>query len=150
MFQRFRWTWIYTLTATLIGPGCIGARIQFQTVIAQAGEQPGGWQAACLEALFQNMTTRDSHVCLIGIGMPIFTRADGLMTSWDAAEIAAECITEAADRAVRPAPPSVPSAVACMNFKNELERTLHGRVIGSRVTLKCEAGIPHTQVGFAP
>ncbi|MBM7112417.1 hypothetical protein [Archangium primigenium] len=96
------------------------------------------------------MTTHDSHVCLVGIGMPVRTRAQGLISSWDASDFAATCIHEASDRVVRPSPPSVPSALACMNFKAELARLLNERVMGSRVTLRCDAGIPRTRLGFEP
>lgn len=128
--------------------GCIGVQVKFKPVVPLVAGEPGGWQEACLEALIQNMTTQDSHVCLVGIGMPMHTRQDGVIPSWAAGEIAAECINDAADEAVRPAPPTVPSAVACTSFKDELARILGKRVMGSRVALGCTAGIPHTQVGF--
>jgi hypothetical protein len=128
--------------------GCIGTQLKFKTVVERTGQGPSGWQEACLEALFENMTTQDKHVCLVGIGMPMETRTEGYISPWDAGEIAAECINEASNRVVKPAPPSVPSALACSTFKDELSRILNERIYGSRVKLGCTVGIPHTRVGF--
>jgi hypothetical protein len=128
--------------------GCIGAQLKFYTVIEKTGPGPGGWQEACLEARIENMTTRDSHVCKVGIGMPIETRETGFIALWEAEEIATECINKASDSVIRPAPPESPSALVCMNFKDTFSQLLNERVLGSRVTLGCRQGIAPTRVGF--
>ena len=130
--------------------GCagIGTQLQFKTVVAYTGRKSGGWQAACLEALIQNMTTRDSHVCRVSMEMPLRTWENGDISNWDAEDIATECINEASESIVRPAPPSVTTAVACTSFKNELSRLLSLRVVGSRVSSVCKEGAPRTRVGF--
>ncbi|MFL5343301.1 MAG: hypothetical protein ACJ8AT_00810 [Hyalangium sp.] len=94
------------------------------------------------------MTTQDSHVCLIGIGMPIENRENGYIAPWEAAEIATDCINEAVQLVVQPAPPSSPSALVCANFKDAFNQILAKRVRGSRVKLGCGEDIPHTRVGF--
>lgn len=127
--------------------GC-GAQLKFATVLPRDGSGQSGWQAACLEANVQNMTTGDSSVCALTIGMPVETLANGYIASWEAAEIAAECINEASDLVIRPAPPESPSALVCRNFKDTLLGILKETVRGSRVELGCKPGIPVTRVGF--
>ena len=149
MRRRLRGWW--ALLALLpLGSGCagFGTQLRFKTVVAYTGKKSGGWQAACLEALFQNMTTHDSFVCLVSMEMPLRTWANGDISHWDAADIATECIQEASEHVVQPAPPSVPSAVACGDFRNELGRLLSQKVIGSRVSARCKTGVPRTRVGF--
>jgi hypothetical protein len=80
--------------------------------------------------------------------MPIETGANGYIPPWYAAELAADCVNEAAERAIRPAPPSTPAAIACMDFKNQLSVILNKVVYGSRVNLGCNPGIPVTRVNF--
>lgn len=131
-----------------IMPGCIGAQLKFYPVIKKTEPGPGGWQEACLEARIENMTTRDSHVCTVGIGMPMETRENGYIAPWVAEEIATECINRATELVIRPAPPESPSALVCLNFKDTFSRLLNERVLGSRVNLGCRKGIPPTRVGF--
>lgn len=126
----------------------MGAQLKFRTVVERKEPGPGGWQETCLEANVQNMTTGDSHLCVVGIGMPIETRVNGYIAPWYAAEVAADCINEAAERAIRPAPPSTPAAIACMSFKDSLNEILNEQVYGSRANLGCNAGIPVTRVNF--
>lgn len=127
--------------------GC-GAQLKFVTVVPRTGSGPGGWQAACLEANVQNMTTGDSFVCSLNIEMPIETRVNGYIAPWEAAEIAAECINKASELVIRPAPPETPSALVCRNFKDTFLAILKESVRGSRVDLGCKPGIPVTRVGF--
>jgi hypothetical protein len=94
------------------------------------------------------MTTGDSSVCALTIGMPVETRANGYIASWEAAEIAAECINKASDLVIRPAPPESPSALVCRNFKDTFLELLKEIVRGSRVEIGCRPGIPVTRVGF--
>jgi hypothetical protein len=128
--------------------GCSGAQLKFYTVIEKTGPGPGGWQEACIEARIENMTTRDSQVCTVGIGMPIETRENGHIAPWEAEEIATECINKASNSVIRPAPPESPSALVCMNFKDTFSQLLNERVLGSRVNLGCRKGIPPTRFGF--
>lgn len=128
--------------------GCIGAQLKFYPVIEKTGPGPGGWQEACLEARMENMTTRDSHICEVGIGMPIETQENGYISPWAAADIATECINQASELVVLPAPPDNPSALVCMKFKDTFSQLLRQRVGGSRVNLGCGKGIPPTRVGF--
>jgi hypothetical protein len=129
-------------------PGCIGTQVRFYTVVAKTRDAPDGWQEACLEALIQNMTTLESHVCAVGIGMPIQNTQNGYISSWDAGEIAAECINMAADRAIRPASADNPTALVCSDFRNTLTQILGEKVKGSRVNQGCKPGIQPTRVGF--
>jgi hypothetical protein len=108
--------------------GCIGTQVRFYTVVKKTQDIPDGWQEACLEALIQNMTTKDSHVCAVGVGMPIENKQNGYITSWEAGEIAADCINMAAERAIQPASADNPSALVCLNFKNTLFQILRERV----------------------
>jgi hypothetical protein len=141
--------WLYLLALVLpLTSGCIGAQLKFRTVIDKTSPGAGGWQETCLEANVQNMTTGDIYLCSVGIGMPIETGANGYIAPWYAAEIAADCVNEAAERAIRPAPPSTPAALACMDFKNQLSAILNKAVYGSRVNLGCNPGIPVTRVNF--
>ena len=96
----------------------------------------------------ENMTTRDSHLCAVGIGMPIETRDHGYIPPWAAADIATECINQASELVVLPAPPDNPSALVCMKFKDTFNQLLNERVLGARVNLGCRKGIPPTRVGF--
>lgn len=132
----------------LVFPGCIGTQVRFYTVVKKTRDVPDGWQEACLEALIQNMTTRDSHVCAVGIGMPIQNKQNGYIASWEAGEIAADCINMAAERVIQPASADNPSALVCLNFKNTLSQVLREKVEGSRVNQGCRPGIPPTRVGF--
>lgn len=132
----------------LLTSGCIGAQLKFRTVVEKTSPGAGGWQETCLEANVQNMTTGDTYLCSLGIGMPVETGANGYIPSWYAAELAADCVNEAAERAIRPAPPSTPAAIACMDFKNQLNVILNKVVYGSRVNLGCNPGIPVTRVNF--
>ncbi|WP_224367817.1 hypothetical protein [Hyalangium versicolor] len=132
----------------LFMPGCIGAQLKFYPVIAKSGPGPGGWQEACLEARMENMTTHDSHICALGIGMPIETRDNGYIPAWEAAEIATECINLASERIVLPAPPDNPSALVCLQFKDTFHLLLTERVLGARVNLGCRKDISPTRVGF--
>jgi hypothetical protein len=134
--------------ALSFAPGCIGAQLKFATVIEKTGPGPGGWQEACLEARIENMTIRDSHICTVGIGLPIETRETGYVAPWMAEEIATDCINKASDEVIRPAPPESPSALVCMSFKDTLSQLLNERILGSRVTLGCRKGVPLTRVGF--
>jgi hypothetical protein len=128
--------------------GCIGAQLRFRTVVAKTESGADGWQETCLEANVQNMTTGDTHLCSVNIGMPIETKMNGYIAPWYAAEIAEDCINEAAELAIRPAPPSTPSALACTNFKEMLDRLLSMKVQGARTKLRCNPGIPVTRVNF--
>jgi hypothetical protein len=134
--------------ALAVLPQCIGTQVKFYTVVEKTRDAPDGWQEACLEALIQNMTTKDSHVCAVGIGMPVENKQNGYISSWDAGEIAADCINSAAERAIQPASADNPSALVCLNFKNTLSQILGERVRGSRVKQGCQQGIPPTRVGF--
>lgn len=127
--------------------GC-GTQLKFVTVVPRDGTGPSGWQAACLEANVQNMTTGDSSVCALNIEMPIETLANGYIPSWEAAEIAAECINQASELVIRPAPPESPSALVCRSFKDTFQEILKKSVRGSRVEVGCKPGIPVTRVGF--
>lgn len=129
-------------------PACIGTQVKFYTVVAKTRDSPDGWQEACLEALIQNMTTEESHVCAVGIGMPIQNMQNGYISAWDAGEIAADCINMAADRAIRPASADNPTALVCSSFRNTLSQLLAEKVKGSRVNQGCKQGIPPTRVGF--
>ena len=73
--------------------GC-GAQLKFVTVVPKTAGEPSGWQEACLEANVQNMTTGDSCVCSLGIGMPMETQENGYIASWAAEEIAADASTK--------------------------------------------------------
>jgi hypothetical protein len=128
--------------------GCIGAQLRFRTIVEKTRSGSDGWQETCLEANVQNMTTGDTHLCSVNIGMPIENQMNGYIAPWYAAEIAEDCVNAAAERAIRPAPPSTPSALACMNFRATLLAVLNERVKGSRVTSRCTAGIPVTRVNF--
>ena len=128
--------------------GCIGAQLRFRTVVAKSGSGSGGWQETCLEANVQNMTTGDTYLCSVNIGMPIESQKNGYIAPWYAAELAEDCVNEAAERAIRPAPPSTPSALACMNFRGMLTTLLSERVPSSRVTSRCTAGVPVTRINF--
>jgi hypothetical protein len=128
--------------------GCIGAQLRFRTVVEKTESGSDGWQETCLEANVQNMTTGDTYLCAVNIGMPIENQQNGYIAPWYAAEIAEDCVNEAAERAIRPAPPSTPSALACMNFKSMLDEILRRKVQGSRAKLICRAGIPVTRVNF--
>lgn len=127
--------------------GC-GAQLKFVTVVPKTAGEPSGWQEACLEANVQNMTTGDSCVCSLGIGMPMETQENGYIASWEAAEIAAECINKASALVIRPAPPDSPSALVCRSFLEAFHRMLNESVVGSRVTQRCSPSIPVTRVGF--
>jgi hypothetical protein len=144
--RRLVWLRLMALVLPLV-TGC-GAQLKFVTVVAKTKPGPGGWQETCLEANVQNMTTGDSAVCPVTIGMPIETEANGYIGSWWAAEIAADCINEASELVIRPAPPESPSALVCMHFVDTVHEILNKRVVGSRVTQKCKPGIPVTRVGF--
>jgi hypothetical protein len=126
----------------------MAAPLRFYTVVEKTGPGPGGWQEACLEALMTNMTTQDSHVCAVGIGMPIESRERGYIAQWDAAEIATACINKASESVVLPAPPETPAAQACLNFKTALSQLLNEQILGSRVSLGCRPGIASTRIGF--
>lgn len=128
--------------------GCIGAQLRFRTVVEKTRSGSDGWQETCLEANVQNMTTRDTYLCSVNIGMPIENRMNGYIAPWYAAEIAEDCVNEAAQLAIRPASPSTPSALACMNFRSTLLALLSKKVKGSRVNPQCTAGIPVTRVNF--
>ena len=128
--------------------GCIGAQLRFRTIVAKTESGADGWQETCLEANVQNMTTGDTHLCSVNIGMPIENRVNGYIAPWYASEIAEDCVNAAAERAIQPAPPSTPSALACMNFKGMLTTLLSERVPGSRVKSLCTAGVPVTRVNF--
>lgn len=145
--KNLSWLCLLTLAPSLTA-GCIGAQLKFRTVVEKTSPGAGGWQETCLEALVQNMTTGDAHLCVVGIGMPVETSANGYIASWYAAELAADCVNEAAERAIRPAPPSTPSALACMDFKNLLHAILNKAVYGSRANFGCNPGIPVTRVNF--
>ena len=138
--------WLMALLLSLAS-GC-GAQLKFVTVVAKPESGAGGWQESCLEANVQNMSTGDSSVCALNIGMPIETKENGYIGSWAAAEIAADCINRAADLIIRPAPPENPSALVCLNFKDTFLKLLKESVLGSRVDIGCEPGIPVTRVGF--
>lgn len=140
------WLRLVALTLPLL-TGC-GTQLKFVTVVPGDGSGPSGWQAACLEANVQNMTTGDSSVCSLGIEMPVETLANGYIAPWEAAEIAAECINEASELVIRPAPPESPSALVCRNFKDTFLELLKKSVRGSRVEIGCKPGIPVTRVGF--
>lgn len=127
--------------------GC-GTQLKFATVIPRDGTGQSGWQAACLEANVQNMTTGNSAVCALTIGMPVETRDNGYIASWEAAEIAAECINKASDLVIRPAPPESPAALVCRSFKDTFLEILKETVRGSRVEIGCRPGIPVTRIGF--
>lgn len=138
-------------TVLAVDSGCTtGEPLVFVPVVARTRQKPSGWQAACLEALFQNMTTGDKQACVVGIGLPMHTDADGFIATWQAQELATQCITQAANNVVKPAPPSVPTALACMSFRKELTRLLDEHIRGSRVTSWCEENVPRTRVGFEP
>jgi len=138
-----------SLVATVsVLSGCIGAQLKFRTVVEKTRSGSDGWQETCLEANVQNMTTGDTYLCAVNIGMPIENRQNGYIAPWYAAEIAEDCVNEAAERAIRPAPPSTPSALACMNFRGMLTTLLNERVPGSRVKPLCTAGVPVTRVNF--
>jgi len=139
--------WLRLLFLVLPLLGC-GTHLKFATVVPKDGSGESGWQAACLEANVQNMTTGDSSVCSLTIGMPVETRANGYIAPWEAAEITAECINEAATLVIRPAPPDSPSALVCRNFKDTFYELLKKSVRGSRVEQGCISGIPVTRVGF--
>ena len=139
--------WLLLVALSLVS-GCTGTQVIFKTMVKPPPAQMGGWQEACLEALFQNMTTLESSVCLVSIGMPIQSHQYSFISSWDASQFAADCINDASAEVVQPAPPSTPTALACMSFKNELMRLMNDRVKGSRVTFGCPAGVPHTRIGF--
>jgi len=128
--------------------GCIGAQLRFRTVVAKTESGADGWQETCLEANVQNMTTGDTYLCAVNIGMPIENQQNGYIAPWYAAEIAEDCVNEAAERAIRPAPPSTPSALACTNFKETLDKLLRMKVQGSRANLRCNPGVPVTRVNF--
>jgi hypothetical protein len=127
--------------------GC-GAQLRFVKIVDKTAPGPDGWQEACLKANTQNMTTGDSYVCALAIGMPIETKKNGYISPREAAYIAAECIEEAARYVIQPAPPESLSAIVCMKFKDEFDRILRERIRGSRVNLGCRPGIPETLVGF--
>lgn len=147
LFSPLPWLRLSTLVL-LFMQGCIGAQLKFYPVVAKSGPGPGGWQEACLEARMQNMTTGDSHLCALGIGMPMETRDLGQIPAWEAADIATEFINLASARAVLPAPPDRPSAVVCLQFKDTFHQLLTERVLGARVNLGCRKDIPPTRVGF--
>jgi len=128
--------------------GCIGAQLRFRTVVEKTRYGSDGWQETCLEANVQNMTTGDTYLCSVNIGMPIENQKNGYIAPWYAAELAEECVNEAAERAIRPAPPSTPSALACMSFRGMLTTLMRERVPGSRVTPQCTAGVPVTRINF--
>jgi hypothetical protein len=128
--------------------GCIGAQLKFRTVIEKSAPGAGGWQETCLEANVQNMTTGDVHLCVVGIGMPVETELNGYISPWDAAEVATDCINEATALAIQPAPPDVPSALACTNFRDTVHRLLREKVVGSRVKPVCRKDVPTTRIGF--
>lgn len=85
---------------------------------------------------------------LLVVTIPVESRTTGYIAPWYAAEIAEDCVNAAAERAIQPAPPSTPSALACMNFKGMLTTLLSERVPGSRVKSLCTAGVPVTRVNF--
>jgi hypothetical protein len=128
--------------------GCIGTQVRFYTVVAKNQDTPDGWQEACLEALIQNMTTKDAHVCVVGIGMPIENQQNGYIPAWEAGEIAADCINTAAERSIQPASADNPSSLVCSTFRSTLLQLLGEKVKGSRVTPRCREGIPSTRIGF--
>jgi hypothetical protein len=128
--NTFRRLILLRLIALLLplASGC-GAQLKFVTVVPKTLPGAGGWQETCLEANVQNMTTGDSAVCPVTIGMPIETEANGYIGSWWA-------------------PPESPSTLVCMNFVETVHEILNRSVLGSRAKRGCNPGIPVTRVGF--
>ncbi len=133
--------------------GCTTGGLQpghfnFVTIVEKTEPGPGGWRAACVHALMENMTTRDSFVCKFGIEMPFETEEEGPISRALAQRVAADCATVAAERVFRPATAALPPGLACESFKKTYHEVLNGAVRGSSVRTKCHVKTTPVKVGF--
>lgn len=121
---------------------------QFVTVVEKTGPGAGGWRAACLHVLTENMTTQDAFVCRFGVEMPMETAQEGAISHALAQRIAADCATVAAERVFRPATAAVPPGLACESFKKTYHEVLNRAVGGSAVRTTCDPKTSPVKVGF--
>jgi hypothetical protein len=135
------------LSGCILG-GVQPGQFQFVTIVEKTEPGEGGWREACLHALVENMTTRDSFVCTIGVGMPIQNKQNGFITTWAAQSIAAECANKASELAILPAPATAPSALVCQGFRDQYSALLDKAVRGSRVTGMCHRKTTPVRIGF--
>jgi hypothetical protein len=135
------------LSGCILG-GVQPGQFQFVTVVEKTEPGAGGWREACIHALVENMTTRDSFVCTIGVGMPIETEEEGFITYRAAQSVAAECANKASELAILPAPATAPSAIVCQGFREQYHALLDKAVRGSRVTAMCHKKTTPVRIGF--
>ncbi|MCY1017865.1 hypothetical protein [Pyxidicoccus sp. MSG2] len=133
--------------------GCATGGLQpghfdFVTIVEKTELGPDGWRAACVHALMENMTTRESFVCKFGVEMPMETEQEGSISRALAQRIAADCATVAAERVFRPATAALPPGLACESFKKTYQETLYGAVQGSIVRTTCHKKTTPVKVGF--
>lgn len=133
--------------------GCATGGLQpghfdFVTVVEKAEPGPAGWRAACIHALVENMTTRESFLCKFGVEMPMETEREGPLSRALAQRIAADCANVAAERVFRPATAAVPPGLACQSFKKTYHEVLNQAVGGSVVKTVCHSKTTPVKVGF--
>jgi hypothetical protein len=109
---------------------------QFATVVKHRGEGAGGWRAACLHVGIKR-STGELYICKMGVGMPIQTETEGLVSHSLAQRIAAECANAAAQVAFAPTTPATALGLACESFKSAYRLALGGALSGSSVRTEC-------------
>jgi hypothetical protein len=151
MLTRLSYRLIFATFYLLLGCASVGVQprqFDFVTVVEKTEPGPGGWRAACLYALVENMTTGDSLVCKFGVELPLETEREGPISTMLAQRIAADCANEAAARVFRPATAEVPPGLACEEFKKSYYAILSLAMPGARVTQTCHPKTTPVTIGF--
>jgi len=136
-------------TRTIVTGTIEPRHFQFVTVVAQTGNKPGGWRAACVHVNIQRVTG-EAFLCRFGVDVPIETD-EGPFSIPLAQRIAAERANEAAHLVFGSATPASGLGLLCESFKTQFGALLGASIRGSRVKTACHEKTIPVQFGeFVP
>jgi hypothetical protein len=141
--------WLAVFSAVQLA--CEGGHIppstfQFTTIVPHTGTGTGGWKVAQVRILLGRLSKvfPQAAVCDIEVGVPV-RNVNGLV--WDA--LAQEAAARASDEAARIVlRERIPTALACVQFRQHMERILgdyeFGIIPGAKVGGFQSVGVPRT------
>lgn len=109
---------------------------QFVDVVPKRGDEPGGWQIACVKALIgQGLPDEpyvDSHVCEIQVQVPLETKAQGAISRRKAQYASAAAANDAAYAVLQES--LGVSELVCRRIRREMESRLRRKISSAKVT----------------
>jgi hypothetical protein len=133
-----RRTRVKTLVSGKFEPG----HFRYYPVVERAGDEPGGWRAACVHLKIQRANTGEAFVCTFGVEVPMANKDMPISTPL-AQRIAAERAHEAARIVFSAATSESPLGLLCESFKKTFRARMKASIAGSRVDTVCrEEAVP--------